>query len=109
FDLADEMGNWLDKPRPESASALELKAPLTPVSQRYAEREGIVLHGHATVKNGPTGSLWHQPRISHAIFGSGTVTREDESSFEVHFDGGDLLNFSKKSAHLYFTPLAGSD
>jgi len=106
FDLADEMGSWLDKPRAESDSTLELQVPLTPVSQRYAEREGIVLHGHAADKSTATGPLWHQKRITHAIFGSGTVITEDESSFEVRFDGGDLLNFSKKSAHLYFTPLA---
>ena len=50
--------------------------------------------------------LWHLKRLSHAIFGAGSVVSEDESSFEVHFDNGEVLNFSKKSAHLYFTALA---
>lgn len=49
--------------------------------------------------------VWHHPRVSHAIFGPGTVLAEDERSFEVRFDRGDTLNFSKKSAHLYFTAL----
>lgn len=106
FELADEMGHHLDNRRPESDHTLPLKSPLTPISQRYAEREGITLHGQATNKDSSAGPLWHQTRITHAIFGAGTVTTEDESSFEVHFDGGDSLNFSKKSAHLYFTPLA---
>lgn len=106
FDLADEMGSWLDNPRSESTSTLTLSVPLTPVSQRYAEREGIELNGLTADNAGTTGPLWHQRRITHAIFGSGTVTSEDESSFEVHFDNGDMLNFSKQSAHLYFTPMA---
>ena len=43
--------------------------------------------------------------MSHAIFGAGSIVGEDESSFEVRFDNGDTLNFSKKSALLYFTTL----
>ena len=50
--------------------------------------------------------LWHQKRLGHAIFGPGSVVAEDENSFEVHFDNGEMLNFSKKSAHLYFSALA---
>ncbi|HBM51019.1 MAG TPA: ATP-dependent helicase, partial [Marinobacter sp.] len=77
-----------------------------PVSLRYAERAKITLDGQAPAST-PDASqpVWHQPRLIHAIFGAGRVTGEDESSFEVRFDNGDILNFSKKSAHLYFTPV----
>ena len=75
------------------------------MSLRYAQREGVELEGHAAVSRPAREPLWHSARISHTIFGAGSVVREDESSFEVHFDNGDTLNFSKKSAHLYFTIL----
>lgn len=106
FELADEMGRWLDDDQPGSGNTLQAKAPLTPVSRRYAERAGISLQGQATDTASTGGPLWHQKRLSHAIFGAGSVMAEGESSFEVHFDGGDTLSFSKKSAHLYFTSLA---
>lgn len=106
FKLAKEMGQWLDNRLPGSENTLELKVPITSVSQRYAKREHISLCGQVSDEISPTGPLWHQKRIAHSIFGAGTVTKEDESSFEVDFDSGDILNFSKKSAHLYFTYLA---
>ncbi len=110
FPLSDEMGSWLDGYQPDSTTTLQVKAPLTTVSRRYAERAGVTLQGPAAGPAASTdGPLWHQTRLSHAIFGEGSVMAEDESSFEVHFDGGDTLSFSKKSAHLYFTALARSD
>ncbi|MEE3118570.1 MAG: ATP-dependent helicase, partial [Pseudomonadota bacterium] len=106
FGLADEFGRWLDERNPAQAHATRLQAPLTPVSLRYAQREGVELEGQAAVAKPVTEPLWHSARLSHTIFGAGSVVREDESSFEVRFDSGDTLNFSKKSAHLYFTHLA---
>ncbi|PCM42920.1 ATP-dependent helicase [Marinobacter sp. ANT_B65] len=103
FELADEFGRWLDERSPDSSTSVALGAPLTPVSARYATQEGITLEGEVQVNTSTTSPLWHQPRLNHAIFGVGTVVAEDESSFEVHFASGEKMNFSKKSAHLYFS------
>lgn len=105
FELAGEFGRWLDERNPAETGTIRLTAPLTPVSQRYATRENVTLEGQAATSSNSMEPLWHHNRLSHAIFGAGTVVTEDESSFEVHFDNGETLNFSKKSAHLYFTPL----
>ncbi len=103
FELADEFGRWLDERSADSGPSLKLCAPLTPVSSRYAVQEGITLEGEAQVHDSTTSPLWHQPRLNHAIFGAGSVVAEDERSFEVHFNSGEKMNFSKKSAHLYFS------
>ena len=105
FDLAREFGQWLDERSSGDQDAIRLRRSLTPISQRYATREGVILDGQAAKSVNPTEPLWHQKRLGHAIFGPGTVAAEDENSFEVHFDNGETLNFSKKSAHLYFTVL----
>ncbi|EMP55011.1 UvrD/REP helicase [Marinobacter santoriniensis NKSG1] len=104
FELSQEFGTALDQ-RPDG-SPLSISAPLTPISQRYAEREGVTLDGAMAQADTRAEPVWHCQRVSHAVFGAGQVVNEDESSFEVHFDNGDTLNFSKKSAHLYFTPLS---
>ncbi|WP_339783185.1 ATP-dependent helicase [uncultured Marinobacter sp.] len=103
FDLASDFGRWLDERSPDTNRSLKLAAQLTPVSLRYAAREGVTLEGEVQASDSSTALLWHQPRLNHAIFGTGTVVAEDESSFEVHFGSGEKLNFSKKSAHLYFS------
>ncbi|MGO1500336.1 MAG: ATP-dependent helicase [Marinobacter sp.] len=105
FELASEFGRWLDERAPDTNPALKLDAPLTPVSSRYAEREGVTLEGEIQTHANTLSPLWHQQRLNHAIFGAGAVVAEDESSFEVHFNSGEKMNFSKKSAHLYFSVL----
>ena len=106
FELAEEFGRWLDERSPAQSSTIRLAAPITAVSQRYANRENVAIEGNAATSANSMEPLWHQKRLSHAIFGPGSVVTEDESSFEVRFDNGEILNFSKKSAHLYFTALA---
>ena len=103
FELASEFGRWLDERTSDTGPELKLEAPLTPVSSRYAEREGVTLEGEIQIHDSTASPLWHQPRLNHAIFGTGAVVSEDESSFEVHFSNGEKMNFSKKSAHLYFS------
>lgn len=103
FELANEFGSWLGERTSDTNPSLKLAAPLTPVSLRYAAREGVALDGEAQTHDSSTSPLWHQQRLNHAIFGVGTVVSEDESSFEVHFSSGEKMNFSKKSAHLYFS------
>ena len=103
FNLASEFGRWLDEKAPGSENKLELQAPLTPVSSRYASQEGVTLEGEAHASTSTNAPLWHHVRLTHSIFGAGSVVGEDESSFEVHFSGGEKMHFSKKSAHLYFS------
>ncbi|TNE95723.1 MAG: ATP-dependent helicase [Gammaproteobacteria bacterium] len=105
-DLSREFGHWLDARTPDQDTMIRLSAPLTPVSQRYGQREGVTLEDNGIKSSNDKEPIWHQQRVSHVIFGAGDVVAEDERSFEVRFDNGDTLNFSKQSAHLYFTQLA---
>jgi DNA helicase-2/ATP-dependent DNA helicase PcrA len=103
FDLSQELGAALAGNYPTGTGSLSLSVPLTPVSLRYADREGVVIEGQNRRQSDAMEPVWHHTRVVHAIFGAGDVMSEDESSFEVRFANGDTLNFSKKSAHLYFT------
>ena len=103
FPLSREFGQWLDQRTGDSQHALTTTAPVTATGARYASRIGITLNSSNEAGGNQTAPLWSKPRLSHAIFGAGSVVGEDESSFEVRFDSGETLNFSKKSAHLYFT------
>ncbi len=104
FPLCDQFGQWLDQPPSDATAGLTVAQPLTPVSLRYAASSGVELaSSEPAASNDNDGPLWGQPRLRHVIFGPGTVVAEDGSAFEVRFDSGDQLNFSKKSAHLYFS------
>ena len=105
FALAQEFGHWLDH-RDEADTALTLSAPLTSIAERYSQREQVTLTGQRRGAEPTSAPLWAQPRLAHAVLGHGSVVKEDDQSCEVAFDSGDTLNFSKKSAHLYFSPLA---
>ncbi|WP_339803861.1 ATP-dependent helicase [uncultured Marinobacter sp.] len=108
FGVSNQFGQWLDANRKNPAACageLTVDYPVTPVSLRYARRENVTLQGASQQAEPESGPVWATPRLSHAIFGHGAVHHEDESSFEVAFDSGKILNFSKKSAHLYFRPL----
>ncbi|MEX0605850.1 MAG: ATP-dependent helicase [Marinobacter sp.] len=110
--LSETLGRYLDEHSEGNSNqphdeprALSLDCALSPVSLRYAAREGLQLQSEYAGKTATGGApLWAQPRLSHPIFGNGAVVGEDESAFEVSFDSGRTLNFSKKSAHLYFSP-----
>ena len=102
FDLSDELGGALHQPG--DSNVINLENPLTPISERYGHREGVVLSGQPGREDN-TQPLWHRERLQHSIFGAGRVVSEDERAFEVRFDNGDTLNFSKQSAHLYFSTL----
>ncbi len=112
--LSESLGRYFDEhskgevnsnEQHDAQQTLSLVCPLSPVSIRYAAREGIQLQSEYTGgKVSTSAPLWAQPRLSHPIFGNGSVIGEDESAFEVSFDSGRTLNFSKKSAHLYFSP-----
>lgn len=113
--LCDELGRALSEPAPPEI--LSLSVPITAVAQRYARREDISLEGppgspasgSGSAASGdlspPGGPIWSHSRLRHGIFGVGRVVSEDESAFEVQFEDGRRLNFSKKSAHLYFSTI----
>ena len=109
FDLCDQLGAALD----EEANRLDetvdvcLDYPLTPISQRYAVRAGVTLRSSVSGDTADPAAkvIWARSRLQHVIFGAGSVVSETEGAFEVAFDSGQTLNFSKQSAHLYFTSL----
>ena len=104
FGLSREFGGWLEQ-RETDDRKLTLNAPLTQTAERYAAHESIILTGTFESDESGTNAIWTLPRLKHAVLGAGAVMGEDKQSFEVRFDSGDTLNFSKKSAHLYFTGL----
>lgn len=103
FPLSREFGQWLDERATDAENTVTTTAPVTTTGTRYASRIGVTLDGSSENREHQTAPLWAKPRLSHAIFGAGSVVGEDASSFEVRFDNGETLNFSKQSAHLYFT------
>ncbi|MBS3803783.1 MAG: ATP-dependent helicase [Oleiphilaceae bacterium] len=113
FDLSQHLGSALQAREAEpqaQAPEINLNAPLSPISLRYAERAGVTLSTTATetTLSDEGQPLWACKRLSHGIFGEGSVIGEDERAFEVRFDAGQTLNFSKQSAHLYFKPMPES-
>lgn len=101
-DLAEQLYQAAQGAEP--TACLTVAQPLTRVSERYARRQGHELTSsnseQALAWDGP---VWTQARLQHAMLGSGQVVAETDSAFEVRFDAGQTLNFSKKSAHLYFS------
>ena len=101
FDLSRELGQWLDERDPNTCERT-LKAPLSDTVERYARREGVKLSGKREPTSAAVRPVWEYPSVTHAVLGSGKVVGEGVDDFEVKFEAGDTLNFSKKSAHLYF-------
>ncbi|AZT85423.1 ATP-dependent helicase [Marinobacter sp. NP-4(2019)] len=106
FPLSAEFGAWLDQRSAGNSTAFRANSPLTSIANRYADREAVTLEGTQQAPKASSAPLWARNRLSHTIFGEGVVIAEDDSAFEVRFDSGETLNFSKKSAHLYFTVVA---
>jgi len=104
YELSHELGSHLDEHAASTTAPLTLSRATTAVSVRYAARAGLTLEGTNPDDDFDLMEpVWHHRRITHTVFGAGEVISEDESSFEVRFDNADTLNFSKKSAHLYFS------
>jgi len=101
FALSGELGAWLEQRQPDQ-SRLTVKAPLTATAKRYAAHESVILEGGHEPGDAASQPIWTLARVSHAVLGPGAVVSEDQQSFVVRFESGDTLNFSKKSAHLYF-------
>lgn len=108
FPLSEQFGRWLDQREgPINGDTDHYRAgqPLTNVARRYADRAGVTLQGESAAHTTGNSPVWASQRLSHAIFGPGTVMAETDTAFDVRFDEGRTLTFSKKSAHLYFRPV----
>ncbi|PVY76289.1 DNA helicase-2/ATP-dependent DNA helicase PcrA [Tamilnaduibacter salinus] len=102
--LSKDLGQQLDQ-APEAGTTLQSQHPATPVSHRYLTREGLTFDAdQAEGDDEAASSIWHHERVTHAILGGGTVTTEEDRSFQVRFDDGRILDFTKHNAHLYFRP-----
>ena len=108
FELSRELGGWLEQ-RETDQLQLTVSTPFAATAERYAARESVTLKGSGQTQKSVGQPVWTRARISHAVLGPGAVVGEDQQSFEVRFDSGDTLNFSKKSAHLYFKALSVED
>lgn len=104
YPLSDSFGRWLDQRKhdPDRSATFHSDHPLTRVAARYAERAAIALEGNAPAASTSAAPIWTRSRLSHAIFGPGSVITETDAAFDVRFDEGRTLTFSKKTAHLYF-------
>ncbi|MGM0571443.1 ATP-dependent helicase [Marinobacter sp.] len=108
FPLSEQFGRWLDQREGAingDTDHYQAGQPLTNVAQRYADRAGVTLQGEAAASAAAHSPVWTSKRLSHAIFGPGSVLAETDTAFDVRFDEGRTLTFSKKSAHLYFRPM----
>lgn len=103
FDLCNELGEKLQPA--DNPSELTLNHAPTKIARRYAELKNITLKQleKQKTKQSDEPPAWHHDAIHHAIFGDGNVIGEDDRSFKVKFDDGKEMDFSKKSAHLYFS------
>lgn len=102
FPLSEALGSKLH--RHDGETPLPIDEPATPVAHRYAKLHDLSLTAPEPDSTAceSAGPVWRSERVEHVLFGAGHVIRDDERSFEVRFDSGRVLNFSKKSAHLYF-------
>jgi len=110
FELCKELGEKIQAlpqvNETDNKEEIAIKHTPTKIAKRYAElKHASLIQAKANVvatDNNET-AAWHCDAVLHAIFGDGIVTGEDERSFKVKFEDGKEMDFSKKSAHLYFT------
>ncbi len=103
FDLCNELGEKLQPA--DNPSELTLNHVPTKIARRYAALKNITLKQleKQKTKQSDEPPAWHHDAIHHAIFGDGNVIGEDDRSFKVKFEDGKEMDFSKKTAHLYFS------
>ncbi len=102
LSLCDELASHLPPSTPE---AVKLNSPPTPIARRYAQSMGLTLTAAPVPHDGVAQAtpVWRHVQVEHAIFGKGRVTAESERSFTVVFEQNRAMEFSKQSAHLYFS------
>ena len=108
--LQDALSSQAGQQLHQSKSPLVLDYPRSEVLDRYLAQEfpslEVQLSAKATKapKKKPTlGRIWQRRKVIHSIFGEGRVLSETDADFRVRFEDGATYDFSKKSAHLYFS------
>ena len=103
-DPSIKAGKFLDKLKSAKESNIEFEAdtPLTPIARRYLDWHQVAYHQGKEVEEQTAGPVWEHTHVNHAILGPGQVTADLGDAFQVEFLDGKQMNFSKKSAHLYF-------
>ncbi|MCP5208582.1 MAG: ATP-dependent helicase [Hahellaceae bacterium] len=118
--LSDSLGGFLYQPRPTESSdsapgrrQFTADRRLTEIAKRYCDAENTDYTEPELPKIGRAAAImadkndcseiWRTKRIRHAIFGPGSIVSETENAFKVTFDDARVMEFSKKSAHLYFS------
>ncbi len=97
-----EIGDQLES----KSSKLSFKSQLTSIAKRYlkivspeAELE-LPENSEAADHTAP---CWERKSVIHSVLGEGSVVTESGNAFEVKFKDGKTYNFSKQSAHLFFS------
>lgn len=118
FPLCEQLGQFLnvntqkdeaqDPSQPPSVRQFR-SSSMSAIAKRYCQFEKIdyiepELPTHNPLTPSEERTIWSLKRVRHAIFGLGNITSSSETAFKVRFDDNKLMDFSKKSAHLYFTP-----
>lgn len=108
--LQDALSSQAGQQLHQSRAPLVLDYPRSEVLDRYLAQEfpslAVQMSAKATkaAKKKPAlGRIWQRRKVIHSIFGEGAVLSETNSDFRVRFEDGATYDFSKKSAHLYFS------
>ncbi len=102
-ELTVAAGAFLDEGKClEEDSIFHSPKPLTPVLKRYLDWHQVRYQAPERTTPDQAQELWHHPRLRHAILGPGQVCGDLDDAFEMEFNDGSKMRFSKKSAHLYF-------
>ena len=97
-----EMGEQLEA----GQIKLRFKHTLTRIGQRYLKLVCPDAELESPDQNEETNHAapyWERKSVIHSILGEGNVVKESGNAFEVKFKDGKMYNFSKKSAHLFFS------
>ncbi|XOZ32564.1 ATP-dependent helicase [Halomonadaceae bacterium KBTZ08] len=106
--LSRELGEALST---GSTGTVALTAPTSRVARRYAQLHNVTLDAPSPedtreTSTAPARPIWEAREVDHVLYGPGYVIQATDTAFEVRFHSGRSLQFSKKSAHLYFQALS---
>ncbi|WP_461535887.1 ATP-dependent helicase [Spongorhabdus nitratireducens] len=107
LDLACDIGDLLSRAGQSGKGWLsKLKHTLSPVARRYLQQvapDAELPEETASVENDESKPCWERKLVIHSVLGEGKVISESGKAFEVKFGDGKTYNFSKQSAHLFFS------
>ncbi|WLQ12577.1 ATP-dependent helicase [Hahella aquimaris] len=110
IDVSTTVGAFLDQCKHSNTNGsahYESTQRLTPIATRYLEWHDVNYEQPAQTTAREPEQIWSGDRVRHSILGEGEVIADLDDAFQVEFEDGRRMNFSKKSAHLYFNSLGG--